>query len=276
MKRYLFATTLVFFFFSFTPTFQARVRVRRVQRPVIQGDMITVTRAGTVFAKPDRGILTMVIHSSEPLVEEATSDNVQKVKAVESALAGLGFSPNQYIITSVDFGRGRANIAGGVQYVQPKQPPSMGYRVSQYVYVIFGRQDLSNVAQLSEKIAAVIEALRKAGAVPTSPTLEGAGRFYPPGSRAALVVYTIKDSDKYEQEALQQALQRAKEAVHDVARTMQVHLIKLDNVRTGALRRAYPMRNGLTPLEGLPYRFYSERSDEVQISAVATLTYIFK
>ena len=276
MKRYLFVATLVFFFSSFTSAFPAQTRVIRVQQPVVHGDMITVTRAGTAFAKPDLGILTMVIHSSEPLVQEATSDNLQKVKAAESDLAGLGFSPSQYKVTSVSFGRDGTNIAGGVQYVQPNQPPPMGYTVSQCVYVFFGSQDLSDVAQLSEKIAAAIEALRKAGAVPTGPTLAGGRRFYPPQAGAAMVVYTIKDSDKYEREALQQALQRAKEAAQDVARTMQVHLVKLDSVRTGALGRSYPMRSGLTPLEGLPYRFYSERSDEVQISAVATLNYVFK
>ncbi len=91
-----------------------------------------------------------------------------------------------------------------------------------------------------------------------------------------MVVYTIKDSDKYEREALQQALQRAREAAHDIATTMHVQLVKLDSVRVSSLQRAYPMRSGLTPLYGLPYRFYSTTSDEVQISANAFLEYTFK
>jgi uncharacterized protein YggE len=275
IKRLLLASVLVLFFSSLTPLFPAQTRVMRGQQRTIHGDMITVSRAGTAFAKPDLAILTMAIQSSEPLVGEATTDNVQKAKAVESALAGLGFSHDQYKVTSVAFGRDGANGAGGVQYVQPNQPPPMGYSVSQYVYVFFDGPELNDVAQLGEKVAGAIEALRKAGATPTSPSL-GPGRFYPPQSQAAMVVYTIKDSDKYEREALQQALQRAKEAAQDVATTMQVQLVKLDSVRTGFLSRAYPMRNGLTPLEGLPYRFYSDRSDEVQISANATLNYIFK
>ena len=70
--------------------------------------------------------------------------------------------------------------------------------------------------------------------------------------------------------------ERGREAAHDNARTMPVHIVRLDSVRTGALQRAYPLRNGLKPLDGLPYRFYSPTSDEVQISANATLNYIFK
>ena len=270
MKRHLSAAILALLLFSF-PAVAGQVRMRAtMQEPTIHGDVITVSRAGTAFAKPDLGILTMAIRSSEPLVEEATSDNVNKAKAVETALAGLGYSPDQYKITSVAFGQDGA----GMQYVQPNRAAPMGYEVSQYIYVYFAGPELGDVTQLGEKEAAVIEALRKAGAVPASPS--PAGRIYPSQSQAAMVVYTIKDSDRYEREALQQALQRAREAAHDVARTMQVHIVRLDSVRTGFLARAYPMRNGLAPLEGLPYRFYSPTSDEVQISANATLNYIFK
>jgi uncharacterized protein YggE len=274
MKRHLSAAVLILLFSSF-PAVAGQVRMRAtMQEPTLHGDVITVSRAGTAFAKPDLGILTMAIRSSEPLVEEATTDNVKKAKAAEAALAGLGYSPDQYKITSVAFGQDGAG--GGMQYVQPNQPAPMGYEVSQYIYVYFAGPELGDVTQLGEKEAAVIEALRKAGAVPASPGPAGSGRIYPPQSQAAMVVYTIKDSDRYEREALQQALQRAREAAHDVARTMQVHIVRLDSVRTGFLGRSYPLRNGLAPLEGLPYRFYSPTSDEVQISANATLNYIFK
>lgn len=261
MKRHVVAAILAIFLAPFS-TLLAQTQIQNVH-----GDMITVMRSGTAFAKPDLGILTMALHSSEPVVEEAAAASARKTKAVESALAVLGYSTDQYEITSVVFGPPR-NMNG-----PQNQSGMMGYEATQFIYVFFEGSELGNVAQLASKEAAAIEALRKAGAVPATST---AGRLYRPMARRDMIVYTVKDSDKYEQEALQQALKRAREAAMEIAGAMQVHITSLISVRTGALARAYPLRGGITPLYGLPYRFYSTRSDEVQISARATLNYVFK
>jgi|SRR5579859_3950198 len=247
---------------------QAQVRsiqARNIQAQSNQNHVVSVTRAGMAFAKPDLGILAMEIRSSAPLVDEAASDNAQKAKAIESALAALGYAPENYKLTSVSFGR-----PGGPFY-GPNQPAGAGYEASQFVYVFFEGPDLSDSAKLSEKAAAAIEALRKAGAVPRVPDAP-----YRPQAEPAMIVYTVKDSETYERQALRQAVERARDAAKDVARTMQVQLAGLESVRTGALARGYPMMSGLAPLYGLPYRFYSATSDEVQISANATVSYSIK
>jgi hypothetical protein len=56
----------------------------------VQGHIITVSRSGEAYAKPDLGILVMSIQSTSPIASEAVADNGQKTAAVESALAGLG------------------------------------------------------------------------------------------------------------------------------------------------------------------------------------------
>ena len=137
--------------------------------------------------------------------------------------------------------------------------------------MFFEAADLSDVAQLTEKSAAVIEALRKAGAVP--------GQYRgPPASQAqgGLIIYTIKDSATYERQALQQAIARARDAAQDIAKGTGVQITGLRNVTAGYLDGNYGPRSGLPSLEGLPYRFYSTKSDEVEIGANATVDYDFK
>ena len=160
--------------------------------------------------------------------------------------------------------------AGGARY-GPNQPQITAYEASQFVYVFFEAADLSDVAQLTEKAAAVIEALRKAGAVPA---IIGGPRL--PTVQGALIIYTIKDSQEYERQALQQAIGRARDAAQDIAKGMQVQITGLRSVTTGYLGGNYLPRSGLPSLEGLPYRFYSTKSDAVEIGASATVDYDFK
>jgi uncharacterized protein YggE len=263
MKRLLVVTGFAFSLVAL-PTLFAQTQAGP-QAQNSRDHVITVSRGGEAFAKPDLGILVMTIRSSAPIAEEAVAENGRKAKAVESALATLGFDPKGYKITSVVFGE-----AGGSRY-GPSQAEITAYEASQFVYVFFEAADLSDMAHLTEKTAAVIEALRKAGAVP--------GHFAgprPPQEREGLIIYTVKDSETYEREALKQALSRARQAAQDIAAGMQVQITGLRNVTTGYLGGNYLPRSGLPTLEGLPYRFYSTKSDEVEIHANATVDYDFR
>jgi uncharacterized protein YggE len=70
----------------------------------VQNHIITVSRSGEAYAKPDLGILIMSIRSSSPIADEAVAENGRKATAAQSALAGLGFAPTGYQVTSVTFG----------------------------------------------------------------------------------------------------------------------------------------------------------------------------
>ena len=89
------------------------------------------------------------------------------------------------------------------------------YEANQTVYVFFQGADLNDMAQLTQKSAAVIETLRKAGAVPAT-----TGNFFSPTTtmQNALIVYTIKDSESYEKQALQQAIDLPPNFVHGMIR----------------------------------------------------------
>lgn len=154
------------------------------------------------------------------------------------------------------------------------QPDITAYEATQYVYVFFEGADLSDVAHLTERMAAVIEALRKAGAVPpiAGPQLGPAGL----GAQGALIIYTIKDAAQYEHQALQMAIRRAKDAADDIATGTGVQITGLRDVRSSYLAGNVMPRAGSSPLEGLRYRWFTTKIDELQIIANATVQYDFK
>jgi len=250
----------------------ARQRGREAQNGDSQnvgGHIITVSRSGEAYAKPDLGILIMSIRSTSPIADEAVADNAQKAKDVETALAGLGFGPSGYEISSVTFGN-----EGGPRF--PGQGDVTAYQANQYIYVFFDGPELADVAQLTQKAAAVIEALRKAGAVPAN----NANGFSPVmlgGMQGSLIIYTIKDPTDYEHKALQVAIARARDAAEDIATGTGVKLMGLRDVQSGYLAGSGVIpRTGSGPLEGLRYRWFTTKSDELIIVANATLQYDFK
>jgi uncharacterized protein YggE len=263
MKKLMVATTFAFFLFAL-PAILAQSPTENESQNV-QNHVITVSRGGEAYTKPDLGIMVMTIRSSSPLAEEAVAENGRKAKAVESAFATLGYAPESYKISSVTFGHG-----GGAQF-GPSEPQMTAYDASQFVYVFFEGTDLNDVAKLTEKTAAVIEALRKAGAVPGT-----AANPFPPQMQGALILYTVKDSEQCERQALQQALGRAKNAAQDIAKELGIQITGLRNVKVGYLGGNYMPRTGNAAMEGLPYLFYSTKSDEVRIHANATVDYDFK
>jgi len=235
----------------------------------VQNHVITVSRSGESHAKPDLGILIMSIRSSSPIADEAVAQNGQKATAAEAALAKLGLAPSDYQISSVTFAQ-----AGAGMPRFPGQTEIAAYDATQYVYVFFGAADLSDVGKLTQKTAAVIEALRKAGAVPAN-----SGPPYTPmpaAAQGALIIYTIKDPAQYEHEALQVAIARARDAAQEIATGTGVQITGLRNVQSGYLAGNVVPRSGASPLEGLKYRWFTTKSDELQIIANATLEYDFK
>jgi len=235
----------------------------------VEGHTITVSRSGEAYAKPDLGILMMSIRSTSPIADEAVGDNAQKAKDVESALAGLGFSPTEYEISSVRFGD-----QGGPRF--PGQSELTAYEANQYIYVFFEAADLADVAKLTQKAAAVIEALRKAGAVPANEG-NGYGPVMIGAQQGSLIIYTVKDAGEYERKALQVAITRARVAAQDIATGTGVHLTELRNIQSGYLAGSGVIpRSGQSPLTGLRYRFFTTKSDELIIIANVTLQYDFK
>ena len=238
---------------------------RAAQPQSSEDHVIKVRGDGVVNAKPDLGILVMSIQSSSPISEEAVAANAEKAKAVDSALAKMGIAPTGYKIGSVVLGHGGGPMFG------PSPSGITVYNATQSIYVFIEGADLSDMTKLTKKSAAVIEALRKAGAVPGM----APGPCMMPQMMGGLIIYTIKDPDQYERKALQQAIARARQAAHDIAAGLNVQITGVRNVQSTFISGADTPR-GQISLEGLPYRFYSTESGEVEITGYATVDFEYR
>ena len=232
----------------------------RAQEP--RPHFITVNSTGSVLARPDMGILVMAVQSTAPLAADAVAENTKKVKDVQSALAALGYAPGRFKISPAALSR------AGNPYYAPGRPSITGIVASQFVYVFFEGAELSNPAELNGKVAAVIDALGKAGAVPS------AGPFRSPSQpQGAMVVYTVKDPANDEDRALQEALADARTKAQAIAKRLRVQITGLSSINSFVQSYTGQLSG---QLEGLPYRYYSMESDEIKISERVNLAYNFK
>ena len=223
---------------------------------------VTVSSMGSVLARPDTGILVMTVQSTAPLAADAVAENTKKVKDVQSALAALGYAPSRFKIAPAVLSR------AGNPYYPPGRPSITGIMASQFVYVFFEGAELSNPAELNGKVAAVIDAMGKAGAVPST------GPFRSPSQpQGALVVYTVKDPANAEDRALQEAMADARARSQAIAKRLHVQITGLSSINSFV----QPYTGQVSgQMEGLPYNSYSMESDEIKISERVNLVYNFK
>lgn len=222
--------------------------------------LITVSSRASVQIRPDLGILVLVIRSSGPLAVDALTQEARKANDIRSILTSLGYSPGSLKIGPVTFSR-----AGGPYYAA-NLPSITGIEASRLVYVFFEGPGLDNAAQMNQKIAAVIDALSKAGA--TTPTLR-----LPLQQQGAMVLYTVKNPAGGEAQSFQMAMKEDHERAEAIARQMHVQITGVHSVSAFIRPTLQPV---FSQLQGLPYHYYSTESDEVQISQTVTVNYDFK
>lgn len=254
LKRWLGKAAVALLFLVALPV------MARAQEP--RPHFITVNSTGSVLARPDLGILVMVVQSSAPLAADAITENAKKVKAIQSAIEGLGYSSKNYKIAPVIL-----SPAGGPCYA-PGRSSITGILASQFVYVFFEGAELNDPAELNQKSGPAVDALIKAGAVPS------VGAFRSPSQpRGTLIVYTIKHPSSEEAQALQNAMADARAKAEQIASHLHVQITGLASINS--LVRSYGQQLS-GRLEDLPYRYYSTEGDEVEISGTVTLAYTFK
>lgn len=254
LKRWLGKAAVALLFLVALPV------MARAQEP--RPHIVTINSTGSVLARPDLGILVMVVQSSAPLAANAITENAKKVKAIQSTIEGLGYSSKNYKIAPVVL-----SPAGGPYYA-PGRSSITGILASQFVYVFFEGAELDDPAELNQKSASNVDALIKAGAVPSVGTFRS-----PSQPRGTLIAYTIKDPSGEEAQALQNAMADDRAKAEQIASHMHVQITGLVSINSFVRSSAQQLSGRL---EGLPYRYYSTEGDEVTVSESVTLTYTFK
>jgi uncharacterized protein YggE len=225
---------------------------------------ISVTSSGKATAKPDLALVFMTVRSSSPLAADALEQNNKKVQAVRERLAALGYKEDK-----VRFTGNRFSPAGGpgIYYGGGQRPT--GFDVSNSVLVFIEGPELSDLRQFNSRVSTLLDELSKLGASP----------FELPISRISMggvsvVAFTVKDPSGAQTQASQEALEKSRPIAEEIARRMKVQITGIESVSTQQNPRvsdAFP-----TPLDDLPYEYWSSSIDEVPVRVNLVVRYSYK
>lgn len=166
---------------------------------------ITVSDSGTVYAKPDLGLITASVITESETVAEAMSKNTEKMNAVISAVKGEGVEEKD--LKTISF-----NIYPRYEYqkveteIYPYPPGKrvlVGYEV---------RQSLEIKIRDLTKIGSVIQAATNAGA-----------------NEVSNLQLTIEKQDELKAQAREQAINKAKAKAKELAKQLGIKLVEISN-----------------------------------------------
>lgn len=232
--------------------------------------VIAVSAAGKVKAKPDLAIVFMSVRSSAPLAADALDQNTKKVQTVQERLTALGYKGDMVKFTGNRF----APAGGAGMYYGPGGQRPTGFDVYNNLYITIGGADLADVAQFQRKLSTLLDELSKLG---VSPAEAAISRVSMGGS--SLVAFTVKDPAASIRDASAQAMTKARAAADEIARQMKVQITGVESVMTqqvagggmGVVVGPYA-----SPVDELPYEYFSSSFDEVPIRVNLMVRYSFK
>jgi uncharacterized protein YggE len=150
-------------------------------------------------------------------------------------------------------------------------PRQTGFDVYNNLCISIDGPDLNDAARFNSRLTALLDDLVKAGAVANVAPVSS---YVVSGS--SLVVFAVKDSARYEREAMLQALEKVPPLAHAFAERMKVQITGT----AGASSYPTPTRNvaGFPPnaLDDLPYDYYSSTLEGVTVQVRVTVRYTYK
>lgn len=151
---------------------------------------ISISGEGKVLVKPDIGQVSLSVVTQAPTVSKATSDNNDKMNAINQAMKDMGISEDDLKTTSY-------NISPNYQYSNGKST-IIGYQIAQALEVKI--RDLDKTSQILDKAASL-----------------GANQV---GSLS----FTVDDPEKAKEEAREKAIDNAKEKAGSLAKLLGITL----------------------------------------------------
>jgi uncharacterized protein YggE len=225
--------------------------------------VVSVTSMGKATAKADLAIVFLTVRSTAPLAADALTQNNKKLEEVKARLAALGYKDDK-----IKFSGNRFAPAGGGVYYGGQRPT--GFDVYNFVDVFLDGPELRDLNQLNARVSNLLDELGKVGASPYDLPIS---RVSMGGS--SIVAFTVKDPSAYEKQASLQAMEAARSIAEDIARTMKAQITGIDSISS----RAAPgvvQGPAASPLEDLPYQYYSSSVDEVPIRVTLAISYTIK
>jgi len=184
---------------------------------------ITVSDTGTIYAKPDLGLITASVITEAETVDKAMAENTEKMNAVISAVKEQGVEEKDLKTTSF-------NIYPRYEYqrveteIYPYPPGKrvlVGYEVSQSLEVKI--RDLT-------KIGSVIQVATDAGA-----------------NEVSDLQLTIDKQDELKAQAREQAINKAKTKAEELAKQLGIKLVGISNFSESGVVPYYGLEKAIAP-----------------------------
>jgi uncharacterized protein YggE len=226
---------------------------------------ISVSADGKATAKADVAIVFMSVRSTSPLAADALEQNNKKVQDVKARLTALGYKDEQ-----VKFSGNRFAPTGGRMYIVGAQRPT-GFDVYNNVIVYLDPQLLNDPAQFNARVSSLLDELSKAGASPTEIPISSMSM-----GGSSVVAFSVKDPAPFEKQASLQALEKARSLAEEIARRMKVQITGIEGTYFSPMGRSTPQGMAGTPLEEVPYEYFSSSMDEVPVRVRVDVHYTYK
>ena len=236
------------------------------QTPVNPKPTIGVNATGKASAKPDVAIVFLSVRSTSPLAADALDQNNKKVQDVKARLTALGYKDEQVKFTGNRF----APSGGGIMYRGDQRPT--GFDVYNNFYVYIDPALLNDIAQFNARVGTLLDEISKAGATPDNVPISSMSM-----GGASIVAFAVKDPAPYEKQAMLQALEKARSDADEIAAHMKVQITGIESTFTTSSGRTRVITGmPASPLDDVPYEYFSSSMDEVPIRVSVNVRYTFK
>jgi uncharacterized protein YggE len=228
---------------------------------------ISVSSIGTAKAKPDVTVVIMEIRATAPLAKDALQECTQRVNDIKAKLKALGIQDE-----NVRFSGTQYAPAGSIRgVISTSMMRSTGFDVTNTFEVLVKDIDPSKADELNARVSSLLDELSKAGAsVITSPISS-----ISLGGNSA-VSFAILNPDKYERQAYEAAIEKARPVADEIARKMGVQITGIDSVRSSVQQNTQLVARSGYGLDMPDFAYFSSSPDEITIRANVTVSYTFK
>jgi uncharacterized protein YggE len=233
--------------------------------------VISVSSIGTAKAKPDVAIITLEVKATAPLAKDALQECGQKVNEIKAKLRQLGIKDE-----NVRFSGPQYAPAGSIRgVISTTMMRSTGFDVSNTFQVLIRDIDPAKTDELNARISSLLDDLSKAGASVISSAISSASLG---GSSA--VSFAIFDPGKYEKQAYEAAIEKARPVADEIAKRMGVKIAGIESVRSGVdsarsiLQQV--VRSSYATTDLLEFSYYSTSPTDISIREDVTVNFSFK
>jgi len=230
--------------------------------PVNPKPTISVNASGKASAKADIAIVMMSVRSTSPLAADALDQNNKKVDDVKARLTALGYRNEQVKFTGNRF----APSGGGIYYPGGQRPT--GFDVYNNFYISIEGPGLNDVTRFNRRVSSLLDELSKVGAAPINVPISSISM-----GGSSVVAFSVKDPAPYERQATLEALDKARPLAEEIARRMKVQITGIEWASVTPSGRS-AMVGPTSPLDEVPYEYFSSSIDEVPVRVRVDVRYI--